>query len=168
MQKGKARDYELRILYNLSKRGYPLTGINQGKEYPMMPVEELFIEVLSRYKKPRAIEGLPVIAIKNPIDYERLCQLAQEQGVTNEVGFMLDNIRSLLREFHVAYDSTGLERAMEKLRKSLEDEEHYLAPLEVPYYHEAVKSRQLPKERKWRVLGIFPYRNFKHQFRTYL
>ena len=75
------------LLSSFVSRGYELTGVNG---YPVsINTEETIIAALLRDKEPKArlLEGIPVLLLKNEVDYRFLRGLIDKYVLYNEFGY---------------------------------------------------------------------------------
>lgn len=157
-------DIETKIVEELAGRGYELTDVERATTE--MPVEELIISILKDLKGGRTVEGIPVIIKKNKVNYNRLTELALQKNVVNELGYVLEITRDLFEEFNIN-GVNELESTIEKLEGCMDEEEHYLSPIDSPHYPEIARNHQTLLLKKWNVLGLYQYERFKHAFHVY-
>ncbi len=158
---------EDQILYNLSRRGYRLSGAPDGA-FPLVPAEDLIISIL-KLRDPRAIYGIPVVLSNTEVDYERLIEKALGNDVANELGHVLFNAVRLFDEERTYYGQIkDLKKTVEYLKKHISrGRPHVMISADSPSLETVLASVQTPEERDWNVSGRVSYGGFVHSFDTY-
>ena len=104
------------LLSSFAGRGYELTGVNG---YPVsINTEETIIAALLRDKEPKArlLEGIPVLLIKNEVDYKFLRKLIDQYRLHNEFGYF--------GEFTLKYvENEDLSNLVEYCKNNMKPEE---------------------------------------------
>lgn len=155
------------LLYNLGKRGYPLTGNDYGTESELLPVHQVIIDILCVPRNFRLIEGIAIIIDNDPPDYERLVRAALQTGLQNQVGYLLNGTLQVLEKHKPHQDFSDLERAVQRLRENLRPELGLLGRLDIPNEMESLARHRWPEEIEWNVAGGVPYNQLDIQYGVY-
>ena len=144
------------IEYNLSLYGFPLL-VPLDKTGKKIPVEELITTILLYYPKPRYIEAIPIILIKNTINKYRLLDLASANGIKNKIGYLLETA-FLIKPLPY------LQETLEYLKMNKEQKVQMLAEGDADFLAETSRQRI----RKWNLLGRFFDEDFHKLAGAYL
>jgi hypothetical protein len=140
------------VASSFDENGYPLFMEERIK--PSIDVEEAIISALFS-KTPRLYEGIPILLIKNSINYKKLKRLIDQSEFWNEFGYFGEFI---LRHFK----NRDLERLVNYCRKHLKP-----SSILYPYDIEYSRKYQKAEEKKWNLLGAPGYNELQHQFEVY-
>lgn len=155
------------LVYNLGRRGYPLTGNDYGIEGELIPTYQVIIDVLRAPRNFRLIEGIAIIIDNDPPDYELLVQAALQNGLQNQVGYLLNGTLQVLKKHEPHQDFPDLEKAVQRLRANLRPELGLLGRLGIPNEMESLTRHRWPEEIEWNVAGGVPYSQLDIQYGVY-
>jgi len=149
------------IIYNLSRFGYDLIIIRRIKSQRKISLEELIVKVLIDDPKPRFIEAIPIVLLKNKVDQFRLLELATKYQLKNEIGYLIETALMIKNK-------KGLMGLLGYLKKTKEKGKRVLGE-EPPKEFKDFLVRESPKRIKsWNLLGRFFDQDFKKLARGYL
>lgn len=154
------------LLYNLAMRGYVLTGVTYN-ECPIIPTDQLVIDVVRLLNEPRCVEGLAIVVDDDPPDYDKLVNNAIEYGIQNQVGYILEGTANVLKKYKPFNNYSELELAIEKLYQKRVKDDQFLIRLDIPNERESLSRNRQPEDIKWNILGGVTYRQFEIQYKIY-
>lgn len=132
--------------------GFPLTNVSL--EESLSPEEAIVIGLLKR--NPRIIEGIPVLLIKNNIDYDKLRILIDKEMIWNEFGY--------LGEFTLTHTKDhNLRNLVDYCRSRMKKS----ATL-YPHHQEFFREFQEENESRWNLIGSPSHEMLKKQLERYL
>lgn len=133
------------IVHSLAVRGFELTGHDGGRD---IGSDELILTILEKPIVARSLTAVPYLLITHPLNYEYLISQAQERGLVNKLGYMVDIATQIFR------DNKDKRRELQQVSKSLEsmmdNEEHYLREV-FEWEKDFLKKRTSRTGRKWHV-----------------
>jgi len=138
---------------SFDNNGYEL--IMENRQRSSLSVEESIIAALIK-QNPRLIEGIPILLIKNKINYTKLRKLIYNYKLWNEFGY--------LGEFTLRHvKSKELSQLVSDCRDNLKPE----ACLD-NFFRESSLIFQKPEEKTWRLTGAPPYSALEKQLKRYI
>jgi len=155
------------VIYNLGKKGYPLTGNNYDANKKLIPTHELILATIKTDRNARLIEGLPVVISNEPPDYNALIEGALKQNLQNQVGYVLEGTLGILKKYNPYADFSALENAVECLMQKKISGNQFLTRINIPNEIECLSSNRSPEEAKWNVIGGAPYGQFEAKYKIY-
>lgn len=133
--------------------GFELT---MDKRVPYnLSIEESIVATLLQNEEPRLQEGVPVLLVKNRINYETLRKLIDQYKIWNEFGYFGN---FALKYLH----NKGLENLVRYCRKERKPE----VDMSDGFYN-FFKELQSKEEKNWGLIGGIPYKHLDKQFRRY-
>lgn len=155
INKNKKEDTAL-IEYNLSYYGYGLFSL-KPKKTKIIPIEDLFIEILIKHPKARFIEAIPILILKNKINDFKLLELASRYGIKNKIGYLIETAFLIKK---ISY----LKKLRDYLSKNKDAEQAFLVEGDYEFL-----SKTSPKRiKKWNLLGRFFDEDFFKNAEAYL
>jgi len=156
------------ILEELAARGYPLTYVQVGTA-PQMTTERVLIELLNTSENGRLLEGCAIIINNSPPNYEKLIQLSKENGIQNQIGYLLEGSLQLIKKYKPNKDTKELEKAVNELFEARRTGDiEFLGHINLPNSKEIILGMKREKEAiKWNVTGGVPYSQLETQFVIY-
>lgn len=145
-----------RIIYNLSYYNYDLISYEKIKKYNIMPIENLIIEILTRYPEARFIEAIPFLIIKNKIDFFELYRKAYEFKLINKIGFLLKNAFIIAKKKGINIDY--LKNLLKELKDKKEKQIQYLSSFQED--KEFLEKTTTPLMKEWNLRGRFSTEDF--------
>ena len=142
------------LLSSFAGRGYELTGVNG---YPVsINTEETIIAALLRDKEPKArlLEGIPVLLLKNEVDYKFLRKLIDQYRLHNEFGYF--------GEFTLKYvENEDLSNLVEYCRSRLNPQTN------ISSLNDAFFPESSHEEERWKILGAPSYQALEEKVKLY-
>lgn len=154
------------IIYNLSERGYSLTGVPDRGDH--IGTEDLIISSL-KCKKSRITLGLPIILRNNHANYDALKRLAVKEDVIQELGYVLDNALHLFYKNGEDYpQEKELKETIKFLRNNKDPtSQRTMIDIDSPGLERVLERWQSDLEKKWGVKGRITEEGFQHTYSTY-
>jgi len=146
------KSLEKMILYNLSKYGYEMISLKEIKKQFTMPIEDLIAAIITKIPKPRFIEAIPILLLKNKIDKFKLVEIAKEYDIKNELGYLIETTIILTKKFKIRKDLNDL---LTYLMNNKEREIKYLGEEKDSKYMDFLLKTSPKRIRKWNLLGRF-------------
>jgi hypothetical protein len=149
------------IIYNLSRFGYDLIIVKRIKLQRKISLEELTINILIDDPKPRFIEAIPIILLKNKVNEFKLLELAAKYHLKNEIGYLIETALMIKEKKELRGLLYYLKRTKEKEKRVLGEE--------MSEEWKQFLVRKSPKRiRSWNLLGRFFDQDFKKLARSYI
>lgn len=156
---------EDKILYNLSYFGYPMISKKRIKKHNKIPIEELIAIIICQMPKPRFIEAIPILLLKNNIDKYKLAEIIYKYRIQNQMGYLLETAIILSRKFECENDFTDL---MDYLKKNKQTEYYNLSEIRDEIYQKFIEKTTPKRMKKWRLFGRFFDQDFIENAEAYL
>lgn len=144
-----------KIIYNLSYYGYDLISYEKIGKHGIMQIVDLIIEILIRYPEARFIEAIPILVIKNRINYFELYRKAYDFGLINKIGFLLENAFIIAKK--TKRDISYLKNLLEELKKEKEKRTQYFSIFQDKMFLEKTTPSLM---KKWNLEGNFSTSDF--------
>lgn len=157
----KKRITRQEIIYNLGKFGYDLITIKKIEPQKKIHLEDLIIKILIDDPKPRFIEAIPIILLKNEANQFRLLDLAIKYDLKNELGYLIETALLIKKEKRLMGLLNYLKNTKEKKKKVLGEEPG-------KELKEFLLKNSPKRIRSWNLLGRFFDQDFKRLARGYL
>ena len=141
-----------KILYNLSKYGYDLISLKNIKKQKIMPIEELISTIILKSPKPRFIEAIPILLLKNKIDKFKLAEIAYKNGIYNQLGYLIETASMLAKKLKISRDFSDIQGYMEDRK---EKEIKYLGEEKDTEYMQFLSITSPKRIKRWNLLGRF-------------
>jgi len=141
-----------KIIYNLSRCGYEIICLREIKKQGKILLEELIAIILTKSPKPRFIEAIPILLLRNNIDKFKLVEIAYRYDVNNQLGYLIEIAMMLAKKFKIKKDISNL---LDYLRKNKEKRIKYLGEERDSAYREFLLKTSPPRIKKWNLLGRF-------------
>lgn len=143
---------EENIMFNLREMGFSLTNTDHMTGTTMR-VEDLVVEILQKAREPRCVEGIPVLLAKNPVDFDYLLRRAEEEGLHNAVGWILDEARTAYDSLGIPY-SSDLTKIVDECRAKTQGDDHFVGEGHDPSFEKYAKHWRGQVAKKWSVLFV--------------
>ncbi len=144
-----------KIIYNLSHYGYDLISYEKIRKYDIILIEDLIIEILIRCPEARFIEAIPILIIKNRINYLELYRKAYDFGLINKIGFLLEN--AFIIAGKTKKDVGYLKDLLEELKRKKEKTIQYFSTFVDKNFLEKTTPSLI---KKWNLKGNFSTSDF--------
>ena len=155
------RSLENKIIFSLSHYGYEL--IAEKKKYKIIPLEDLIVLILTRCPRPRLIESIPILLLKNKIDKFRIAELARSKGIINKLGYLIETSIMLAK-----IKSTDLDELLTYLKDNKEHETAFLSGRKDDEYAIFILSTTPDRLKRWNLAGRFFDEDFFKLAEVYL
>lgn len=159
------KSLEKKILFNLSKYGYEMISLKKLKHQKRIGFEELIATIITKSPKPRFIEAIPILLLKNKIDKFKLAEIAYKYNIDNELGYLIETARILAKHFKIREDLTEL---LDYLKSNKEKETRYLGEKKDSLYIDFLIKTSPKRIKKWNLLGRFFDKDFIKIGESYL
>lgn len=156
------KSLEKRIIFSLSHYGYGLIT-EEKKKYNIIPLEELIVLILTRCPRPRLIESIPILLLKNKIDKFRIAELARSKGIMNKLGYLIETSIMLAKR-----KGTSLDELLAYLEKNKEHETSFLSGSKDDEYARFILSTTPDRMKRWNLAGRFFDEDFFKLAEVYL
>ncbi len=141
-----------KILYNLSKYGYDMISSKEIKKQKTISLEELIAAIITKFPKPRYVEGIPVLILKNRTDKFKLAEIAYRYNIHNELGYLIETAKIIAKNRMIKIDLDDilayLDNNKRKKIKYLGEEKDWL-------YMDFLSKTTPKRVRRWNLLGRF-------------
>jgi len=144
-----------KLYASFDRLGFDLFLISEP-EVPILPIslEDTVIKALLG-AKPRLQEGIPIILIKNKVDYEKLKQSIKQNKLWNAFGY--------LGEFMLQYSNdSGLKELVDYCRDNKTPIVN-MSGLSDAYF----PNQRFVEEQKWNLIGAPSFHALEKQFKRY-
>jgi transcriptional regulator with XRE-family HTH domain len=150
---------------HLKDLGAPLTG--KSEKHRSFSPEAVVLGVLRVVPSARMVECLPGLLAARVMDHEKLFRLAQQRGLVNPLGFVVDVATALARQRADRVKVSALRALSRKLWKERTETEKYLMAEnpEDPELRNWVKKKTPQLGKKWGVYGAYTLERFSEAFR---
>lgn len=149
------------IIYNLGRFGYDLITIRKIKPQKKIFLEDLIVKILVDDPKPRFIEAIPIILLKNKVDGFKLLESATKYNLKNEIGYLIETALMIK-------DKKELKGLLSHLRRAKEKEKRVLGEEMPEEWKQFLASKSPKRIRSWNLLGRFFDRDFKKLAKGYI
>lgn len=146
------KSLDKKILYNLSKYGYEMINLGQIKKQKLIPLEELIAIIITKTPKPRYIEAIPILLLKNKINTYKLVEISYKYDIKNKLGYLIEITIIIAKKFKIKKD---LSKLLEYLKHNKEKEIAYLGEEKDFTYKEFLLKTSPKRIKKWNLLGRF-------------
>jgi len=146
------RSLEKIIIYNLSAYGYDLIALRKIPKQKKISIENLIGIIIAKNPKPRFIEAIPILLLKNKIDKFKLVETAYEYDINNELGYIIETAVILSEEFRIKQDLKDL---LDYLKRNKKKNIKYLGEEKDSEYRQFLKKTSPKRVKKWNLLGRF-------------
>ena len=140
------------VASSFDENGYPL--FMEERTAYSIGIEETIILSL-RSNEPRLYEGIPVLLLKNKINYKTLRTLIDEHNYWNEFGYFGE-----FASRHI--ENRSLKELITHCYENLKPSSTLY-----PYDTEFSIKYQEAEAKKWNLLGAPGYKELEHQFKVY-
>ncbi|MCK5283710.1 MAG: hypothetical protein KAK00_09990 [Nanoarchaeota archaeon] len=159
------RSLQRKIIYNLDRYGYELITAKQIKKQKVIPIEELIGIIIVKQPKPRFIEAIPIILLKNKIDEFKLVEIASEYNIKNELGYLIEIAAMIIRKLGIKKD---LSKLLKYFEKNKDEKIIFLGEEKDELYKEFLLKTSPKRIKKWNLLGRFFDEDFIKNARVYI
>lgn len=146
------RSIEKKIIYNLSRYGYELINLKKTKKQKNISLEELIAAIITKCPKPRLIESIPILLLKNKIDKFKLVEAACNNNISNELGYLIETAVLLAKKFKIKKDLNDL---LDYMEENKDKEIRHLGWEKDEIYNEFLIKTSPGRIKKWNLLGRF-------------
>lgn len=159
------KSLDRKVIYDLSKYGYKMIGLKKSKKRKCMGIEELIATIITKSPKPRFIEAIPILLLKNKINKFKLVEIAYKHNIGNELGYLIETAIILAKRFKIDVDLNDL---LEYLRNNKEKEIRYLGGEKDQLYIDFLIRTSPERIKRWNLLGRFFDNDFIKIGKSYL
>jgi len=156
---------EKKIIFNLSKYGYEMISLKKAKKQKSIGFEELIAIIITKSPKPRFIEAIPILLLKNKINKFKLVEMACKYDINNELGYLIETALILAKRFKIRENLIDL---LNYLKNSKEKEIRYLGEEKDQSYIDFLIKTSPKRIKKWNLLGRFFDNDFIKVGESYL
>ncbi|MBN2423365.1 hypothetical protein JXB41_09140 [Candidatus Woesearchaeota archaeon] len=159
------KSLEKKIIYNLNKYGYTLITIMKLKKQKIIKIEDLIGIIITKQPKPRYIEAIPVILLKNKIDLFKLAEVAFKYNIKNQIGYLVETAIIIAKKLKIKHD---LNKILEYLQNNKEKHKEFLGEEKDDLYKNFLIKTTPPRMKKWNLLGRYFDNDFIKNTEAYL
>ena len=80
---------ENQIIYNISHYGFQLINL-KSKKFKIIPLEQLIVQIITEHPKPRFLEAIPFLLVKNKANTLKLLDLSSKNNINNGLGYFIE------------------------------------------------------------------------------
>ncbi len=146
------KSLEKTVIYNLSRYRYEMISLKKIKKQKSIGIEELIATIITMMPKPRFIEAIPILLLKNKINKFKLVEIASKQGIGNELGYLIETAIILAKRFNIEQDLNDL---LDYLKYEKQKEIKYLGYEKDRIYIDFLIRTSPERIKKWNLLGRF-------------
>lgn len=146
------KSLDKKIIYNLSNYKFEMILPKRLTKQEKIPLEELIAAIITKRPKPRFIEAIPILLIKNDIDKFKLVEISCKYGIVNQLGYLIEIAMIISKKLNIKKDFNDLLRYMKNNKKKeikqLEEETDNK-------YKDFLMKTSPKRIKKWNLLGRF-------------
>jgi hypothetical protein len=155
------------LVYNLGTKGFTLTRVNYSEKHNTIPTEKLIIDLLKTSNNERLLEGLAIVIDNSPPNYDNLTKYALNEGLQNQIGYLLNAVHKVLQKHKPEKDLGQLEIAITSLSLEKTQRIEFLSELPIPNGKQSLLRDRQQEEAEWNVAGAPTVQQIERQYITY-
>lgn len=159
------KSIEKLIIFNLSRFGYDFITTSKIKRQKCLDIEELISIIITNKPKPRFIEAIPIILLKNQIDKFKLAELAIKYQIINQIGYLIETAMIIAEKLKIKHE---LNELYSYLKNNLMEDIAYLGEETSNTYKEFLQKTSPKRISKWNLLGRYFDEDFIKNAKVYL
>ncbi len=141
-----------KLIFNLSRYGYDILTLKKIKKQEHLILEDLIALIIIKNPKPRFIEAIPILLLKNKIDKFKLAELGFKYNICSQLGYLLEITLFLGNIFNIKKDLYDL---LEYFKKNKEKNIKNLAGKKDDDYDAFLIDTSPKRIKNWNLLGRF-------------